>query len=112
MRHLRSLSSVLPKGLFVLGAVVCAAGAATVSAGTAAAASCPPPPTAVQPVVPRSDGNDYVPTTGGAFEPGAPEWSLQGGAGLVADNAPNALDPTTDRQALYLPAGASATSPC
>jgi hypothetical protein len=110
MRQLRSLS---PKSLFVVAAAACAAFVAfTVSAGTAAAATCPPPPSSVQPFLPWSDANDYVLTTGGAFEPGAQAWSLQGGADLVADNAPNALDPTTDKHALYLPAGASATSPC
>jgi hypothetical protein len=113
MRQRRSLS---PKSLFVVGAAACAACAAcmalTVSAGTAAAATCPPPPSSVQPFVPWSDANDYVLTTGGAFESGSQAWSLQGGADLVADNAPNALDPTTDKHALYLPTGASATSPC
>jgi hypothetical protein len=110
MRQLRTLSS---KSLFVVAAAACAAFAAfTVSARTAAASTCPPPPSSVQPFVPWSDANDYVLTTGGAFEPSAQAWSLQGGAGVVADNAPNALDPTTDDHALYLPAGASATSPC
>jgi hypothetical protein len=30
----------------------------------------------------------------------------------VTDNAPNALDPSTDKQSLYLPSGSSATSAC
>jgi hypothetical protein len=66
----------------------------------------------VQPFVPWSDANDYVLTTGGAFEPGAQAWALKGGAGVVADNAPNPLDRATDAHALFLPDGASATSPC
>jgi hypothetical protein len=110
MRQLRSLS---PKSLFVVAAVACATFVAfALSAGTAAAATCPPPPSSVQPFLPWSDANDYVLTTGGAFESGAQAWSLQGGAAVVADNAPNALDPATDDRALYLPAGSSATSPC
>jgi hypothetical protein len=78
----------------------------------ARAATCPPPPTPVQPFVPWSDTGDYVLTTGGSFEKGAAAWTLTGGAQLVSDNAPNALDPSTDSRSLYLPAGSSATSPC
>jgi hypothetical protein len=66
----------------------------------------------VRPFVPWSDGHGYVLTTGGSFESGDPPWSLGGGATVVADNAPNALDAATDVHALYLPAGASATSAC
>jgi hypothetical protein len=84
----------------------------TVPPGTTAAPSCPPPPTVVQPFLPWNDASHYVLTTGGAFESGAQAWSLRGGANVVTDNAPNRLDPTTDRHALELPAGASATSPC
>jgi hypothetical protein len=70
-----------PKSLFVVAAVACATFVAfAVSAGTAAAATCPPPPSLVQPFLPWSDANDYVLTTGGAFESGAPAWSLQGGS--------------------------------
>jgi hypothetical protein len=110
MRQLRSLSL---KGFLVGAATACAACAGfTLPAGTAAAATCPPPPSPAHPFVPWNDANEYVLTTGGGFEQGSQPWSLQGGAGLVADNAPNALDPKTDDHALYLPAGASALSPC
>jgi len=110
MRHLASRSF---KSLLVLAAAACAAcSAVAISAGTAAAATCPPPPTSVHPFVPWNDANDYVLTTGGGFERGAPAWALDGGADVVADNAPNALDASTDAHALYLPAGASAMSPC
>lgn len=85
---------------------------AGMSVSAASAATCPPPPTTVLPFVPWSDSHDYVLTTGGSFEPGAPAWSLAGGASLVSDNAPNGLDPATDSHALYLPGGASATSAC
>jgi hypothetical protein len=108
MRYGRSRCLV---GVFLLVAT-CAACAVS-SVGTAAAApTCPPPPSTVHPFVPWSDGNDYVLTTGGGFEAGTQSWSLHGGAGIVGDNAPNALDAATDHHALYLPAGGSATSPC
>jgi hypothetical protein len=110
MRQNRVMCS---KTFLAVAAAACSAWvAAAVSVGAAAAATCPPPPTSVHPFAPWSDANSYVLTTGGAFEPGGESWSLQGGADLVADNAPNALDPVTDDHALYLPAGASVTSPC
>jgi hypothetical protein len=79
---------------------------------TALAATCPPPPSPAQPFLSWSDSNDYVLTTGGSFESGSAPWKLSGGAAVVADNAPNPLDPATDGRALSLPAGASATSAC
>jgi hypothetical protein len=95
-------------------ATLCAVVAAGVSGmvGSALAATCPPPPTSLQPFIPWSDANDYVLTTGGSFEPGAPAWTLSGGAQVVTGNAPNRLDPSNSSQSLYLPAGSSATSPC
>lgn len=94
--------------LIVCAASVLAAG----TGGTALAATCPPPPTPAQPFVPWSDANDYVLTTGGSFEAGMPAWTLAHGAQIVSGNAPNSLDPSSDAQALYLPAGGSATSAC
>lgn len=107
------MSVSLSRGL-ALTAVAAAlvAAAFTTTTETAFAATCPPPPTAVQPFVPWGDAHDYVLTTGGSFEPGAPAWTLSGGAALVSDNAPNTLDPSTDSHALFIPAGGSATSPC
>jgi len=94
---------------FVLAvAAACAACAAfTVSPGTVVAATCPPPPSTLQPFLPWNDAHYYVLTTGGSFHPGAQAWSTQGGAGVVAGDTPDA-----DDNALFLPAGASATSPC
>jgi len=89
-----------------------AAALVAASAGTASAATCPPPPTSVKPFVPWNDSADYVLTTGGSFEAGDPSWALSGGATVIADNAPNALDPRTHARALALPAGATATSAC
>jgi hypothetical protein len=94
--------------LCALAAVLAAAQAAT----PAAAASCPPPPTPLQPFTPWADNGQYVLTTGGSFEPGAPAWTLTGGARVVNDNAPNRLDPPSHGSALFLPSGSSATSAC
>lgn len=92
----------VPSTTFVFAAAAaCAACAAfTVSAGPGVAATCPPPPSTEQPFLQWNDDHDYVLTTGGAFNAGAPAWSTQGGASVAGDHA------------LFLPAGASATSPC
>ena len=105
----------LRRRLIVVGAGL-ALGAALVASGlanpAALAATCPPPPSPLHPFVPWSDSNDYVLTTGGSFEPGAPNWSLAGGAQVVSGNAPNAIDAKSDSHSLALPAGASVTSAC
>jgi hypothetical protein len=100
----------LRRCLVVLATVVAAVAAMSIS--VAQAATCPPPPTPVQPFVPWTDANEYVLTTGGSFEQGAQAWTVSGGAKIVAGNASNKLDPSTDSSALYLPAGSSATSAC
>jgi hypothetical protein len=104
LRHLNTVSFA--------AALIASAALAATAASVASAAQCPPPPASVQPFLPWSDSNDYVPTTGGSFEPGQPAWSLSGGASVVNDNAPNALDPKTDGHALHLTAGSSVTSAC
>jgi hypothetical protein len=96
---------------FTAALIVSAAVAAT-AASVASAATCPPPPSSVYPFLPWGDSYEYVPTTGGSFEPGQPAWSLSGGASIVNDNAPNPLDPTTNSHALHLTAGSSVTSAC
>lgn len=96
--------------------VILIATAISVALGTtaknASAATCPPPPTPLHPFVPWNDARSYVLTTGGSFEAGSPGWTLDGGATLVNDNAPNPLDPSSHARSLYLPAGATATSAC
>lgn len=106
------LAVAIRRGLSLAVLAACAVAALALGSGTASAAACPPPPPSLHPFTPWADAYDYVLTTGGSFEPGAPAWSLAGGAGTVADNAPNALDQAGDSSALYLPAGASATSAC
>jgi hypothetical protein len=95
--------------VFVVASLAAFAGG---TAREARASTCPPPPSPLQPFTPWNDQNDYVLSTGGSFEHGSAPWSLHGGAQVVSDQAPNKLDPATDSQALYLPAGSSATSAC
>jgi len=61
-----------------------------------------------QPFAQFGDNNSYTLIPGGSFEPGAPAWSLKGGAVVVGGKEPFA---NTGSNSLYLPAGSSATSP-
>jgi hypothetical protein len=110
MIHRLSLRAL--RALTLLGVVAVVAVCAAQASAPALAATCPPPPTPVQPFLSWNDTADYVLTTGGSFESGQPSWTLSGGAQLVSDNAPNALDKASDARSLYLPAGSQATSAC
>jgi hypothetical protein len=57
------------------------------------------------------DNFDYVPVPGGSFEPGAPAWAMTGGARVVAGNESYYVRSAGDSKSLYLPQGATATSP-
>jgi hypothetical protein len=57
------------------------------------------------------DGANYTPVPGGSFESGAAAWSMTGGARLVTGNEPWKVRVGADSRSLYLPAGATATSP-
>lgn len=61
-----------------------------------------------QPFAQWDDTNSYTLIPGGSFEPGAPAWSLRGGATVVGGNEPFAA---TGSHSLNLPAGSYATSP-
>jgi hypothetical protein len=101
-----------PRHVLVTAATAAAALAAAMGGapGSALAATCPPPPAVVQAF--PDDQTGYVMTTGGAFDPASPAWTLTGGAARVRDQAPDLHAPTSNIGALYLPAGSSATSPC
>lgn len=58
-----------------------------------------------------SDSRAYVFATNGGFELGSLGWSLSGGASVVNGNEPFFLHSSGDSRSLYLPRGASATSP-
>jgi hypothetical protein len=68
-------------------------------------------PGASQVFSPWSDARDYVFATNGGFELGSWGWSLSGGAYVTNGNEPFYLHSDSDSRSLYLPRGASATSP-
>jgi hypothetical protein len=75
---------------------------------TGTAATCDQ--TASQPFSRWDDSARYILVGGGSFE-GTNSWTLRGGAAIVAGNEPFYVRRSTDSRSLYLPAGASATSP-
>jgi hypothetical protein len=58
-----------------------------------------------------NDSRYYVFATNGGFEAGSSGWALSGGANVVNGNEPFYLHSDSDSRSLYLPRGASATSP-
>jgi hypothetical protein len=57
------------------------------------------------------DRSNYMLMPGGTFEAGAPAWTLSRGARIVPGNEPYYLNSRSDSRSLYLPDGASATTP-
>ncbi|MGH2869688.1 MAG: hypothetical protein ACRDNK_19240 [Solirubrobacteraceae bacterium] len=64
-----------------------------------------------QPFQRFGDTQPYKLVPGGSFEGGAPGWSLSGGARVVSGSEPYGVSGKVGNSSLYLPAGASATSP-
>ena len=60
---------------------------------------------------PWNDSAYYMLSPGGAFEAGAPAWTLTGQASVVSGNEPFYIHSPNDRRSLSIPAGSSATSP-
>ena len=71
-------------------------------------ASCAP---TTYPFTPWGDTAAYALMPGGSFEHGTPAWTLKGGARVVGGNEPYYVNAVGDSRSLYLPAGASATTP-
>src|SRR6185437_2221847 len=94
----------------LLGCLVAAAALARV-APAPAAPSCAATPSGAPVFQAWGDSADYVLAGGGSFEPGAPGWSLSGGAAVGAGGDPFGVA-GSGSQSLTLPAGASATSAC
>ena len=67
-------------------------------------------PAASQVFAPWSDSSYYVLMPGGSFE-GDSGWTLKNGARVVAGNESFFVHDRNDRYSLYLPSGASATTP-
>jgi hypothetical protein len=97
---------------FIVTTAIVAAGAPAASAGVLVktTTNCGSE-TYSQPFARFGDTNRYTPLPGGSFEPGDSAWTLSGGAKLVSGNESFAVRSTADRNSLYLPAGAVATSP-
>ena len=100
-----------------LGVLLATAGTAcaliapgTASAGlltTGAASDCNPEIS--QAFAPWGDSAYYRLVPGGSFESGSPSWTLSGGAKVVSGN--ERFDVVPGTRSLYLPSGATATSP-
>ena len=57
------------------------------------------------------DQADYTPMPGGSFEAGTSAWTMTGGAKVVTGNESYQVAGSGDSRSLYLPQGATATSP-
>jgi hypothetical protein len=91
-------------------ALVLFATPATAQTGPAPSTGCPGQ-TYSQPFLPWLDPANYVLAGDGGFESGGSGWTLAGGGKVVAGNEPWLVRGAEDSRSLYLPAGASATSP-
>jgi hypothetical protein len=61
--------------------------------------------------LPWLDVSNYVPVPGGSFESGLTGWKVSGAAKVQTGNEPFKVGNAADAKSLYLPAGASVTSP-
>jgi opacity protein-like surface antigen len=103
----------LRAALAVLAAAVASAAlAAPASAGVLvkSATDCDAPVTS-QPFARFGDNSSYKLVGDGGFEYGAADWTLSGGAKVVAGNEAYDVHGAGDGYSLSLPAGSSATSP-
>jgi hypothetical protein len=64
-----------------------------------------------QPFARFGDFASYTPVPGGSFEDGSDAWALTGGGKVVSGNESFNVHSAADSRSLYLPAGATATSP-
>ena len=108
------------QGLFsrhtrLVGAVISALGIAVLSGAPAKAAlistdACDNA-TLSQPFSQFNDTNEYKLIPGGSFENGASGWTLSHGASIVHGSEPFGATGSVGASSVYLPAGASVTSP-
>src|SRR5579862_8289229 len=115
MRHMRHAEWKWSRGVVPVAVAASSIGVFLAAAPAALAANCPPPPALVHPFLPWGDANDYVPVTGGTFEPANPslQWRLSNtGASIVADNEPWDVNSSAGGHALSLQTGGQATSAC
>jgi hypothetical protein len=108
LRHLPHALTLLAGTVAGLAlALAPAASAQAAVIGTTACNSSTP----TQPFAQWGDSHAYDLVPGGDFAPGAPGWKLSGGATTIAGGQPYNVPGASHSSALYLPAGASATSP-
>jgi len=108
------------QGLFsrhtrLVGAVISALGIAVLSGAPARAAlintdACDSAALS-QPFAQFNDSNVYKLISGGSFEKGASGWTLSHGASIVSGSEPFGATGSVGASSVYLPAGASVTSP-
>jgi hypothetical protein len=108
------------QGLFsrhtrLVGAVISALGIAVLSGAPARAAlittdACDNASLS-QPFAQWNDTNEYKLVPGGSFENGASGWTLSHGASIVSGSEPFGATGSVGASSVYLPAGASVTSP-
>jgi hypothetical protein len=83
--------------------------AAAVQPAGASLDNCPTAPLS-HPFAPWLDLGSYSLVPNGGLENGAADWSLTGGAGVVAGNEPFDVGSAADSSSLALPSGSSATT--
>jgi hypothetical protein len=108
------------QGLFsrhtrLVGAVISALGIAVLSGAPARAAlittdACDNAALS-QPFAQWNDSNEYKLIPGGSFDHGASGWTLSHGASIVSGSEPFGATGSVGASSVYLPAGASVTSP-
>jgi hypothetical protein len=107
LRKIRALSAaaLASTALFALTAPAANAGLLVTSAYNCDAE------TFSHPFAQFGDNANYTLMPGGSFEKGSQAWSVTGGAKVVSGNESYKVRGATDAQSLYLPQGATATSP-
>jgi hypothetical protein len=94
----------------VIALAAVAAPAANAGLLVTSAQNCDDPQTS-KPFSRFGDFATYVPIPGGSFESGSSAWALTGGARVVSGNEAYFVRAAGDSKSLYLPQGATATSP-
>lgn len=111
-RLARRLTAAVAAGAIAATAVPAALAGVTPWAGkaTSVATACDSQAVA-NPFTPWGDAGDYVFAPNGGLESGLAGWTTTGAAAVVRGNEPFLVHAASDRSALSLPAGATATTP-
>jgi hypothetical protein len=98
------------RGLFAGLALAVVPGASAAQAAVISTGACNNQ-TLTQPFLQWGDSTPYELASGGDFEHGSGGWTFSGGARIAAGSEPYGVTGSVGANSLYLPAGASATSP-